>query len=79
VETAVVPGTTWVRRWWDDDEALICLHTDDTAAELPLPRAGGWAVAVDTSGALAAAAGVSGSVRVTGRCALVLLRGDDDG
>jgi maltooligosyltrehalose trehalohydrolase len=79
VETAVVPGTTWVRRWWDDDEALICLHTDDTAAELPLPRAGGWAVAVDTSGTLAAAAGVSGSVRVTGRCALVLLRGDDDG
>ena len=79
VETSVAPGTTWVRRWCETDEALICLHTDATAAELAVPWAGDWAVAVDTSGTLAPAAGVTGSVRVSGRCALVLLREGGDG
>jgi maltooligosyltrehalose trehalohydrolase len=79
VETVVASGTTWVRRWSDEDEAVICLHTDATAAELPLPWRGDWAVAVDTSGTLAPAAGAGGAVRVAGRCALVLLRGAGDG
>jgi maltooligosyltrehalose trehalohydrolase len=79
VETAVAPGTTWVRRWCEGDEALICLHTDAAAAELPLPRAGQWTVAVDTSGTLAPGAGICGAIQVPGRCALVLLREDGRG
>ncbi|HET7428271.1 MAG TPA: malto-oligosyltrehalose trehalohydrolase [Gaiellales bacterium] len=73
VETTVLPGTTWVRRWSDADDVLICLHTDEAAAELPLPRAGGWSVAVDTSGARSAGDPVSGSAHLAGRCALVLI------
>ncbi|HET6850034.1 MAG TPA: malto-oligosyltrehalose trehalohydrolase [Gaiellales bacterium] len=74
VETALAPGTTWVGRRCEGDEALICLHTAESAADLELPRAGAWSVAVDTSGTLAAGTEVEGSVHVPGRCALVLLR-----
>ena len=78
VETTVLPGTTWVRRWADADDVLICLHTDEAAAELALPRAGDWPVAVDTSGQRSAGDAVSDSIHVARRCALVLIpeRGD---
>ena len=77
VETTVLPGTTWVRRWADADDVLICLHTDEAAAELPLPRAGDWSVAVDTSGDRSAGDAVSGSIHVSRRCALVLIAEGD--
>jgi len=73
VETTVLPGTTWVRRWSDADQVLICLHTGETAAELALPRAGDWSVAVDTSDARPVGEPASGSIHVPGRCALVLV------
>jgi maltooligosyltrehalose trehalohydrolase len=78
VETVVLPGTTWVRRWCDGDEVMVCLHTDAEAGELPLPRAGSWAVAVDTSETLAAGADPGPSLRLPGRGAVVLVRGAGD-
>ena len=73
IETHAVPGTTWVRRWGDGDDVLICLHTDASPAETLVPRPGLWTVAVDTGGSLEPGTAVAGSVSLTGRCALVLI------
>jgi maltooligosyltrehalose trehalohydrolase len=74
VETHAVPGATWIRRWADGDEVLVCLHTGGAPAELAVPREGLWRLAVDTGGSLEPGTDVSGSVAVAARSALVLLR-----
>ena len=49
VETARLPGTLWVRRDEDGDQALVCLHTAPADAELELPFEGSWTVALDSA------------------------------
>jgi len=79
VETARMPGTLWVRRDQDGDQALVCLHTGPADADLELPFEGSWRVALDSADERFGGPGagrLDGSLLARADSAIVLVSGD---
>jgi maltooligosyltrehalose trehalohydrolase len=79
VETARLPGTLWVRRDEDGDQALVCLHTAPADAELELPFEGSWTVALDSADERFGGPGagrLDGTLLARADSAIVLVSGD---
>jgi maltooligosyltrehalose trehalohydrolase len=51
VARADAPPVVWLRRWDDQEQVLACLHYGEADAELDIPFAGAWGVALDSADA----------------------------
>ncbi len=74
-----LPGTLWVRRDEDGDQALVCLHTAPADAELELPFDGSWTVALDSADERFGGPGagrLDGTLLARADSAIVLVSGD---